>query len=232
MRRDPFATIERAFSKLVASGALAIDGRSHPGLPDRQVPISDVVTVLRDPQSPQETCDSIWHAFLSFPDRERWDLICFGIALPALRKAAAKATRIWPYDPEGIQAEALDAFIREIHQADILGSRIFSTICNHVKSACRTYARDLARHAKGLQEITFESHPPVAPWSHIDLVLIRAVEQEIISAEEEELIASFRLEGISTDATAKAQGVTIMEVSLARKRAEHRLAKWIMSDQD
>lgn len=201
-------------------------------MPDRQVPISEIVTVLRNPRSPQETCDNIWRAFLAFPDRERWDLICFGIALPALRKAATKATRIWPHDSEGIQAEALDAFIREIHQADLSGIRIFSTVCNHVKTACRTYARGLARHAKGLQEITFESHPPVAPWSHIDLVLIRAVEQEIISLDEEDLIASFRLEGISTDATAKAQGVTTMEVSLARKRAEQRLAKWIMSDQD
>jgi hypothetical protein len=230
MRSDPFTTIERAFNKLVASDALAIDGSLHPGLPGRQVPISEIVIFLRSPQSPQEACDSIWRAFLTFPDRERWDLICFGLALPALRKAATRASRIWPHDPEGIQAEALDAFIREIHQADHSRDRIFSTVCNHVKSACRTYARDLARHARGLQEITFESRSPAEPWSHIDLVLLRAVEQEVISLEEGSLIAACRLEDVSTETLAKALGVSRLEVTLTRKGAEQRLADWILNE--
>jgi hypothetical protein len=229
MSCDPFTTIERAFNKLVASDALAIDGSHHPRLPGRQVPISEIVKFLRNPQSPQEACDSIWRAFLSFPDRERWDLICFGTALPALRKATRRATRIWPHDPNGIQAEALDAFIREIREADHSGSRIFSTICNHVKTACRTYARDLARHARSLQEITFQSHAPAAPWAHIDLVLLRAIEQEVISWEEGSLIASCRLEGVPTETLAKALGTSRLEVTRTRKGAERRLADWILS---
>lgn len=228
MRREPFTTIERAFNSLVESDALPIDGSLHPGLPCRQMPISEVVTFLRDPQSPLPSCDSIWRALLAAPDREQWDFICLGLALPALRKAVSKASRIWPHDPDGIKSEAIDAFIQAIHEAKPPEARIFSTICNRVKTACRTYARDLARHARGPYQAVFESHAPAAPWSHVDLVLIRAVDQGIISEDEAILIGAFRLDGASASDIAKTLGIPAINVSLEEKSAEHRLATWLI----
>ncbi|WP_335986648.1 hypothetical protein [Glycomyces sp. MUSA5-2] len=228
MRREPFTTIERAFGKLVAADALTVDASLHPGLPNRPLPISEVVTFLQDPASPRPACDRIWRVLLTAPDRQQWDLVCLGLALPALRKAAARADRIWPYDPDGIQAEALDAFIRELHQPKIPEERIFSTICIRVKTACRTFARELARHARGPSETVFESQTPASPWTHIDLVLVRAVEQEIISKDEAIQIAMFRLEGIPDATIAEAMSASRKESRLARKIAEHKLAKWIV----
>ena len=191
---DLFTRIQQQFERLVMDAAITIDGTAHSGLPHRATSLEEITRFLHSSDSSREARDSLWHAFAAAPDREVWDTICLGIALPALHQAVARAVKIWPHDPDGLQSTAVSAFLAKLPQhAANRGCRIFAGLYTHVKSACRTYARDMARHTRGAAGQVFDSRPPVRPWGHVDLVLAEAIREEVVTQKEAIIIATARL---------------------------------------
>lgn len=227
----PLDAVERAFADLLTHSNSRIGGADHVGLPNRPHSMPEIVEVLRDPCTVQETCDSLWRFFLEQFDNDEWATLSLGLALPAMRKSVAKAARIWDRDLIDLQAEAINAFIALARQIDTTSDRLYSHLCNRVKGACRTFARGLARNAKSIHQVGFDSCLPPEPWSHIDLVLTRAINEGVITREEADLIVMTRLEQVKLGRVAQSNGVSRIEISLLRKRAEHRLTEWLIAEQ-
>jgi hypothetical protein len=64
---------------------------------------------------------------------------------------------------------------------------------------------------------------PLRPWDHPDLVLARAVLAAVIDADEANIIAATRLEGIPVEKVADRWGIPRQLASQWRKQAERRL---------
>ena len=227
MNRFPLDEAERAFTDLLARSEQLIDGTEHPGLPDRPVTMPELVAVLRDQLTTQETCDSLWSFLLEHFDDEPWATLSLGLALPPMRKSVAKAARIWDRDIIDLQAEAVNAFLEMARHIDPASCRLYSRICNHVKDACRTFARGLARNARTVHLAGMTARPPAEPWSHIDLVLKRAVRNHVISGFEAEIITNTRLEGEQLGSLARKRRLSRTILSMQRRNAEHRLIEWL-----
>jgi hypothetical protein len=68
---------------------------------------------------------------------------------------------------------------------------------------------------------------PLQPWDHPDLVLARAVLAAVIDADEANIIAATRLEGVPVQTLATRWGISPQLASQWRKSAERRLAQAI-----
>lgn len=71
---------------------------------------------------------------------------------------------------------------------------------------------------------------PPRPWSHPDFVLARAVEERVIDAGDAEVIGETRLGGVPLERVAAEWEVPYDTLQKRRRRAELRLARWLLGD--
>ncbi len=235
-RRGPVPTpnaldlIRTNFAVLVAEPRpLSIDGRAFGGLPDATLPLSQVRDRLLAGGCPQATRDAVWAHLVT---RARtsggdWTIGAAGVGLPALTAIAARLTSRFAADPSDIHAEIVSGFLAALTTVDVTRPRIMVRLR---WAAYRAGHRALieAMDAPWPAPSTTDCSPMVRPSGHPDLVLARAIGDQVISEVEAELIGATRIEGVSVAEWAAARGVSAWAIYKMRKRAELRLVGYLL----
>jgi hypothetical protein len=158
--------------------------------------------------------------------RPEWMVGLAGVLLPGLRRIAGRLTREFPADTADIDAEILASFVEGVHRFDPRGTRIAARLLaipwNRAKVARRAEVAIAGRRVDANK-----SAAPLRPWGHPDWVLDRAVEAEVISADDAELIGATRLGETDLHSLAVANGVPYDTLRRRRFRAERRLVRWL-----
>ncbi|GIF74106.1 hypothetical protein [Asanoa siamensis] len=226
----PLDVAETTFRLLTAGPEpLSIDGAEigH-GLPARRIPLHELAAILMHPSCSYRASDTVWRLLI---ERARtsgpaWVVGAAGVALPGLRAAARRLSRVHSGD---VQAEVLTGFLAALRQVRPAGPRVVQRLCSAALVTARAALRaseprraDVTGNAPG-------SAPPPAPSGHPDFVLACAVTAGVITAAEADLIGATRLEDTSVAEYAHRHGKTYWAVSKARARAEERLVAAIQS---
>jgi hypothetical protein len=225
----PLDAARSAFQWLLTGPApLSVDGRRFRGLPERPVPLDELLQRLLDRRCRQPLRDAVW-AHLIGRSREqggKWTVGCVGMALPALTTICARLTARFVGDPRDIHAATLTGFLAELTHIDLTRPRIMLRLRWAAYRAGHECLRE-SLDAPTPSEEAFHSSAPQPPCGHPDLVLLRAVAERAITAAEADLIGSTRLEDTALAEAARARGSSYEATKKARQRAEHRLAQYL-----
>lgn len=219
-----------AFTALVTGPhPLGLDGREFPGLPDRRLPLTQVRTLLLARSCPQHTRDAVWRELVTRSRREggAWTVGCVGMALPALTRSAAQLTARFADDPTDIVAAVLTGFLTALSEADLDRPRVMLRLRWAAYRAGRIALTE-ALQAPPPAPAGAGSLLPQLPWGHPDLVLARAVIEGAITRLEADVIGSTRLEETAVADWATAHEMGTWAVYKFRKRAEARLAAYLL----
>lgn len=142
---------------------------------------------------------------------------------PAARPCSARA----PGGAFDVHAEVLSGFLAALTDIDLQRPRVL------VRLRWAAYRAGSAALAEALDAPapiapdSFRSAPPKPPWGHPDLILARAVHQEVLTQTEADLIGSTRLDETPLTDWAAAHKMSAEAAYKARKRAEHRLVDFL-----
>lgn len=230
----PLDVVRATFGWLqVGPQPLAIDGREFAGMPDREVPLGELRDRLLARSCPQRVRDAVWAHLVarSREDGGAWTVGCAGVALPALTRTAATLTARFAGDPRDVHAAVLAGFLAELAVVDLARPRIVLRLRWAAYRAGHAAVRDaLDAPVPVGHGMTPASAAPPVPGGHPDFVLARAVADGVISRGEAELIGSTRLEEVSLAAAARARRAGYEATKKARRRAELRLAAWLLAE--
>ena len=230
----PLDAVSAAFDWLtLGPQPVAIDGRLFPGLPHRPVAVDELRDRLLDRGCSQQLRDAVWaHLVLrSRTEGATWTVACAGIALPGLAAIAARLTARFRGERDDIHAAVLAGFMAELARIDLLRPRIMLRLrwaAYRAGHACLREALDAPTPTGN----GFCSTEPHLPYGHPDLVLARAVAENVITDWEAELIGATRLEKQSLAQAASVRGVSYEAAKKARQRAEHRLIAYLRGTDD
>jgi hypothetical protein len=236
---EPLQALEEELRRLVE--------RSHPltlvigdldaALPQYPLDMLALRALLLHPSVGYQVRGAVWARLLALtasPGRrgEDWPTAVCAMALPGLRRIAGRVRR---EAPELVQVEVQQAMLAGFWEAAVElrgrlervdAGRIPASLCWSADRAARAYRAGELRHTLvradlGEQPEQCDGMPAGSP----DQVLERAVERDVLSREQAELIASTRLGGTSVRALAEAAGISAEAMGMRRHRAELRLAK-------
>ena len=228
----PLDAARSAFTWLVTGpDPVSVEGRLFPGLPHRPVPLNELRERLLRRRCGQATRDAVWaHLVLrSRTEGATWTLGCVGVALPALTTIAAALTARFAGDPSDIHAAVLTGFVTELARVDLRKPRVMLRLRWAAYRAGHGALRE-ALDAPVPSGNRFRSTEPAPAWGHPDFVLARAVAENVITADDAELIGSTRLEEHPLATAAAQRGISYAAAAQARRRAEHRLAAYLSAD--
>jgi hypothetical protein len=224
MSRTALHVAEDAFRLLVCEPSpLVLDGRTIPGLPDRQLPLDELRTLLVA-GAPAHVSDAVWRqlAGRARTDRPGWVVGAVGVALPGLTRMACRLTAGVPGLADDIDAELLAGFLTALRGADLEPPRVWLRLC---WAAWR--AGKKARTTDDLLELPADlpvgSRSPHRPYGHPDIVLGRAVHAGVLTAAQADLIGATRLGDVLVEQIAAEGGETGSVVRMRRRRAELKL---------
>lgn len=222
--------VEQRFWLLCAGPQpLSVDGAQVGyGLPRRLIPLPELAAVLMHPSCGFEARDAVWRLLA---ERARtgdagWVVGAVGVALPGLRRAAARLARRFSGDA---QAALVAEFVAALGRVDLAQAGVVSRLVDAAETAARRALRAAEPAASG--EVTFApgSTLPPPPYGHPDLVLARAVAAGVLSAEEADLIGTTYLEDVSVAEYADRIGVSRWAVYKRRRAAQTRLVEALRS---
>jgi hypothetical protein len=210
---------------------VAIDGRLFPRLPNRDVPLNEVCDRLLHPKCPHSVRDAVWAhlVLLSRTGSGTWIIAAVGVALPALTTLATKLCAGFVGDRSDVHSAILTGFVAELATIDLSKPRIMARLRFAAHRAGHVAIREIY-DAPTPTGGTFHSTPPRPPWAHEDFVLARAIADGVITADEAELIASTRLEGVPLVTAGEVRGQRYEAVKKARQRAEARLVPYLRGE--
>jgi hypothetical protein len=225
--------VARESFRLLVTGPdpLALDGARLPGLPRRRVPLDELRGLLLARSCPQATRDAAWTVLVTRSRAEgaAWTVGCVGVGLPALTRVTARLTARFAGDRADVPAAVLTGFLTGLAGVDLSRPRVMLRL---------RWAAYRAGHA-ALSE-ALHAPPPVPgrpgplaprpPWGHPDLVLARAVMEQVLTRDEAQLIGATRLEDVTVAEWAAVHEVGLWAVYKARERAELRLLAWLLDD--
>lgn len=201
-----------------------VAGTNEPIMP------AGVAAMLHDRSTCPTRRDRIWAHVVNRTRRcgtGEWTVFATGLALPGLRRAAARAVRIWPHDDPGdIDAEVLAGFVTALAEIDLSRPRVCSRLIQAAFSAGRARARRHI-HAAHTRQRARESTMPPPVSGHVDLVLARAVHEGVITRREATIIGATRIEDQTVVQEAATHGMTPSELERSRGEAEDALRDWI-----
>lgn len=211
---------------------LALDGRDFPGLPQRQIPLDELLNRLLHRRCPPATRDAVW-AELVRRSRMRgasWTVAAVGMAMPALLVIASRLTVHFTGDSREIHDEVLRGFLAHLAVIDIDRPWIMLRL----RWAAYRSGRLALLEAVGRPSCKapgFRSDPPPPPEGHPDLVLALAVADGVLTRTEADLIGTTRLEETPVADWAQAHGTKPKTAYKARDRAEDRLIGYLRQAQ-
>jgi len=229
---SPFDALEETFRLLsVGPRPLCLDGRDIAGLPDRDIPLLELRSMLLHPSVAYPVRDAALGALVARAQAEggRWSVGIAGVLLPGIRRAVFPLFEACPTKGADLEAEALCAFLGALARCEVGRARVASWLCWRTRiGAAKVLRAELAERA-GPGTTPVSAAPP-RPWGHPDLVLAKVVAAGVISAEDAELIWATRLEHQSLAEAAEGLGISYKTCHKRRARAEAALADFLRSD--
>jgi hypothetical protein len=215
---------------------LAVDGRrlGH-GLPRRPIGLPELSAILMHPSCGFEARDQVWRLLVTNARTgdAQWTVGAVGVALPGLRHAAHRLSRIYGGD---VQAALVAEFVAALATVRLDRSGVVSRLLDAASSAARAALRAGEPAASGEANFAPGSAVPPPLYGHPDLVLARAVAVGVLSADDAELIGTTYLEDVPVAEYADRIGVSRWTVYKRRRAAEARLVEVIrtgaLSDPD
>lgn len=191
------------------------------GLPARFLPLRDLRDWMLEHPTNYGARAVVWRDLVTRARQDpQWVTASAGMALPALVAAAGKIARGFTGDPCDIDGEILAAFLHGLHTLDLDDQRLYSRL------RWLGYRAGLAvRHAHQPYILLGDIEnavgmAPHLPYGHPDLIVVRAVQAEVIERDDAELIVITRLEQTPIEAVAQAWGIDAPVLRMRRKRAE------------
>lgn len=227
---SPLQAAEAAFCAL-ADGprARTVDGMLlGDGFPQREIPLRELKAILLHPSCGFAARDAAWRFVVGAArsDEGIWAVVAVGLALPGLKRIAARLPRHLPYERAELEQELLAGFLEELAVIDLARERIVARLCAMAdRDMRRALYRACAR--SGRESSLHSPAAPAQPSGHPDFVLARAVAAGIINAREAEVIGRTRLEDVDPHMLAAELGFGVRWLYRMRSRAEQRLAQAI-----
>lgn len=208
---------------------VTLDGRDIPGLPPRWLPLDELGRLMLAKDCTQGTRDTVWAHLITRSRREggTWTVACVGLALPVLLPIAARLTRRFRGEVHDIHAAVLDGFLSELCKADLTRPAILVRLRWAAYRAGYTALREALDSPPPSRKIGYWSAEPHRPSGHPDFVLVAAVNDGAITADEAALIGSTRFGELSLAEAAQAREQNYEATKKARQRAEQRLATYL-----
>jgi hypothetical protein len=236
----PLDVAEHAFNLLMRGpDPLSIDGTElEEGLPARPIPMNELRVILLHPSCSRTTRDQVWRHLIdqSRTHRGAWMVAAVALALPMLRRLVGAlsskihsepADRVTRVDREDLEAEVLAAYMEALIRVNLAWSHPVLRLSRLTQSAVlRAYARQrpgLLTDANLIDRTEDSQQALTYPAGHPDLLLARAVAQNLITEQEAELIGFTRFEGISLISYCRRRGLLYCTALKRRQRAENAL---------
>ncbi|NJP96431.1 hypothetical protein HCN51_44570 [Nonomuraea sp. FMUSA5-5] len=229
----PLDLAERLFRLLMEGPQpLAVDGTAlGSGLPARPVPLDELGVLLLHPSCSRTTRDEVWRHLIEQARTHRgaWMVAAVALAAPMLRRLIRTFTETLYVEREELEAEVLACFMEALGRAELSWSHPLLRLSRLTQFAV------LRSHA--IQRPDLLPEPDIDgdgrtlryPAGHADLLLTRAVELGIISADAAELISMTRLDHLPLNAYCRARGVLYCTALKRRQRAEARLRQALLN---
>ncbi|MFE0024127.1 hypothetical protein [Amycolatopsis sp. NPDC059021] len=241
----PLDSVRNSFAWLVTGPEpLSVDGRRFPGLPDRPIPVDELRDRLLDEACSGRTQDAVWRFLIgrSRAEGAAWTIACAGMALPTLARTAARLARHYRGERADLHAAVLTGFLEALATVEVGGRGLsqqvrwaafragHAAVTESLDAPIPADAEDLDASLDPLPPWApgFRSTSPRRPWGHPDLVLARAVADEVLTPTEAELIATTRLEEVELADWADQHDMPYRRANLARWRAEQRLVAYLL----
>jgi hypothetical protein len=228
---SPFDTLERTFTILCAGPSpLALDGCSYHGLPNRLLPLDELKSLLLHPSVSFDLRDAVVGELVDRAQHEgKWMIGLAGVLLPGLRRAAWPLSHACLERAADVESEMLASFVAAVGRVAPGRSRLAAHLTWQAHSGAKEQVRaEMAERARPANRPV--SAAPPRPWGHPDLVLAKAVDLEVLCAEDAELISATRIGDLPLERAAGSLGISYAAARKRRIRAETTLAVWITSD--
>ncbi|MEV0359361.1 hypothetical protein AB0H71_25225 [Nocardia sp. NPDC050697] len=236
---SPLAVVRSGFEK-IASGALPTDPRPVP-TPESS-PTGPVRTWeglrerLWESATPMAEVDAIWVWLLERvrAQDEGAMLVCAGLAVPMLSRAASGYATSNTAIRHDIESEVLTAFLLHLPRVGLELPGVWHRLRWGVFRAVLKAANQQRSGAAVVGDLDLDLAPlgervraMVPEPGHPETILAQAVAAAVITSDAAELIAASRWEGRSLTTLAAERGVSLSKLRKQRPRAERALAAWL-----
>ncbi|MBO2465750.1 hypothetical protein [Actinomadura violacea] len=225
---------ETTFDLLTRGPApLALDGAAlgH-GLPARRIPLGELRAILLHPSTNHTARDIVWKELIVRARQKgaSWVMGCVGIALPGLKAVVRDRLRRLDTEPNAgtanVAGELLSAFYDALLHIDVerpkIAQRLLAQSTKTVERRYRAQVRVVLVDPSTLARLVTTAVPSSGD---VDQVLEAAVRQGAITADEAEIIAATRLDGVAPAELAERLGTSYSALMKRRRRAEMRLVE-------
>ncbi|WP_133884324.1 hypothetical protein [Glycomyces sp. NRRL B-16210] len=186
MYTSSLSACKREFSKICkAQGTQNSEGNWTFSIDGTEISTEDLSRTLISKSVDQQTRDHAWRTIVN-RTREQpnpWIVIAVGVALPGIYNAIRHAASYAPNfnDRTELESAAIAGFIGALNDIDIENPKVCARLCNRAYASARRCAIEISRYQRQLQSPTFESRPPVEKFGHPDLILAKAIRNEIVT---------------------------------------------------
>jgi hypothetical protein len=205
-----------------------VDGWEVGGsLPDRLIPLDELCDLLLERRMDRQTKDAAWSVLVrrSRSGGHHWVVGALGVMLPGLRRAARLAAEGIRGDGGDIEMEVVIGFLEGLRLVDS-SMRGLPKQLWHMAYQRGIAARPAARRAPDWAA-PGRPVPLVSRSGHVDLVLLRAVNEGVVSGVDAEIVGRFRVEMKGMAAIANDLGLSYLDCHARLKVAEERLVDYL-----
>jgi hypothetical protein len=232
MNGSPLEQVEHAYLRYAyGPDPVLFWGGYDTGLSNRGHTLPEVTAVLTDKATSAAAKDQVWKSLvrLAHISKHDWKVIAAGLAIRGLKRAVTRARYHAPNIDirDDLESAAMAGFIESIETIDTNKPNICGRLCQAAYINARRYAIELKQYQQSLCSAVYESHPPSDQRQHVDLVLINAIEEGIITKRQADLILETRLEKRSLRKSADGHGIELAKARFERRHGEHELYAWL-----
>ncbi|MBY8855363.1 hypothetical protein K7711_02635 [Nocardia sp. CA2R105] len=225
----PLVVIREQFTRLA--------GHPVAGLPPgwEQMKAAELAEKLLYPQVPATEVDAVWASLIqqARTQDEAAVLVCAGAALPMLHSITAVLCGHWIHRAD-TEAMVILGFLEALGELDVNRPNVayrlrwatFHRTCPRVRER-RAAPIPADWSPEGDDPARVDGEVVASPAGHPDLLLQQAVDEEVLTASEAELILRTRLEHQRLTRAAADTGLAYNTLAQRRYRAEQRLTAWL-----
>ncbi|MFE3205585.1 hypothetical protein [Embleya sp. NPDC059237] len=211
----------------------------------RRVPLDRIRTQLRG-DGASAVAGVVWPELIrraQRPHARQWMVAAAAMAAPSLRRLIARRSWRGLVERADLEQEMLGAFLQALLSADPDDPRAYHGLRRAADLAAYHLIEDARRHARNTVALADAEHAEPAAASCAESVTVpgpeetsgpgvleRAVRARVVTAEEAELIAVTRVDGVAVRVLAGGHPARMRAAYRRRRAAEHRLRKAIETE--